>query len=721
MRRAMCVVRLSAAVLIVVVLLVALSTAIIAAGTPTPTFDEVRAGTPGSESILLSRDGEPLQRLRVDMTRRQLEWTALDSISPSLVRAVVAAEDHRFWWHFGFDPASGLSALMDQFGGRGRGASTITMQLAGLMTEGDRFGRRSFDEKLAQFRYAIALEHRWSKQQIVEAYLNLVPLRGELVGIRAAALGLFGHAPDALDEGESAVMAALVRSPSASRSVLARRACSVMNKMDRPEECARAEVVAAILPSYPLTMSGLDDAPHLGRRLLTRAGTSVRSTLDAPLQRFAAETLRNRLASLTDRNVEDGAAIVIDNASGDVLAYVGSSGDLSGAAAVDGAAALRQPGSTLKPFLYGIALEQRWLTAASLLDDSPLALTTPSGLYVPQNYERDFKGAVSVRSALAASLNVPAVRTLQLVGVERFRQTLQSLGMSSVKHDGEYYGYGLALGGNDTSLLALTNAYRALANAGVWSPVYLQMERDGDSAAPVRVLSPEASFIISDILADSAARASTFGLASPLSTRSWAAVKTGTSKGMRDNWAIGYTDRYTVGVWVGNFSGAPMWEVSGVTGAAPIWREIVDYLHANQSSRAPNAPAGVVQREVVFATTVEPARREWFVAGTESTTKITTISLPTTDFLPRVTLPADGTVIAPDPDIPAARQSMLVRVEAPQATRVCLKLGAQSLAPCGIREAMVKLPAPGRHQIRLETTDGALLAQSTVEVRGVPR
>ena len=700
-----------------------LSMALIAAITPTPTFDEFRAGTLGSESTLLARDGEPLQRLRVDMTRRQLEWTELGSISASLVRAVVAAEDHRFWWHFGFDPASGLSAFMDQFGnGRGRGASTITMQLAGLMIEDDRFGRRSFEEKLAQFRYAVALEHRWSKQQIIEAYLNVVPLRGELVGIRAASFGLFGHAPDAFDEAESAVIAALVRSPSAPRSVVARRDCSVMKKIGRAEECAAAKLAASTLPSHPLAMSGLDEAPHLARRLLTRAGTSVQSTLSAPLQRYAAETLRNRLASLSERNVEDGAVIVLDNATGDVLAYVGSSGDLSGAAAVDGAAALRQPGSTLKPFLYGVAIEQRWLTAASLLDDAPLALTTPSGLYVPQNYERDFRGAVSVRSALAASLNVPAVRTLQLVGVERFRQTLQRFGMSSVSHEAEYYGYGLALGGGDTSLLALTNAYRALANGGLWSAAHLQIDRStGDGGDAVRVLSAEASFIVSDILADSTARASTFGLASPLSTRSWAAVKTGTSKGMRDNWAIGYTDRYTVGVWVGNFSGAPMWDVSGVTGAAPIWREIVDHLHASQPSRAPDAPANVVQRDVVFAPAVESARRDWFIAGTESRAKITTITMPTAKAAPRVVAPADGTVIAPDPDIPVARQSMLVRADAPHATRVCLKLGERPLAPCGVREAMVRLPAPGRHLIRVETIDGNLLAQASVEVRGVPR
>jgi penicillin-binding protein 1C len=311
---------------------------------------------------------------------------------------------------------------------------------------------------------------------------------------------------------------------------------------------------------------------------------------------------------------------------------------------------------------------------------------------------------------------------LQLVGVERFRQTLQSFGLSSVKHDGEYYGYGLALGGGDTSLLALTNAYRAFANGGVWSPAHLQVDRTtGDGGELVRVLSAEASFIVSDMLADSAARAPTFGLASPLSTRSWAAVKTGTSKGMRDNWAIGYTDRYTVGVWVGNFSGVPMWDVSGVTGAAPIWREIIEHLHANRPSRAPSAPIGVVQREVVFAPAVEPARQEWFVAGTESTTNVTTISMPTAEVAPRVVAPADGTVIAPDPDIPASRQSVLVRAEAPNATRVCLKLGMRLLAPCGTREVLVALPAPGRHQIRLETVDGALLAQATVEVRGVPR
>ncbi len=723
MKRVMRMVRISGTALVIATLVLSLSSAIVATLTTTPTFDDVRAGTLGSESTLLSRDGEPLQRLRVDMTRRQLEWTPLDSIAPSVVRAVVAAEDHRFWWHFGFDPASGVSAFMDQFGnGRGRGASTITMQVAGLMTESDRFGRRSFDEKLAQFRYAIALEHRWSKQQIVEAYLNLVPLRGELVGIRAASLGMFGHAPDALDDAESAVIAALVRSPSASRAVVARRACAVLTRISAGEECARAERVASTLPTYPLAMNGLDEAPHLARRLLARAGTSVRSTLDAPLQRFAAETLRNRLASLTDRNVEDGAVIVLDNATGDVLAYVGSSGDLSGAAAVDGAAALRQPGSTLKPFLYGVAIEQRWLTAASLLDDSPLALTTPSGLYVPQNYERDFKGAVSVRSALAASLNVPAVRTLQLVGVERFRQTLQAFGLSNVTHDAEYYGYGLALGGGDASLLALTNAYRALANGGTWSPAHLQIDRStGDGGEPARVLSAAASFIVSEILSDTAARASTFGLSSPLSTRSWAAVKTGTSKGMRDNWAVGYTDRYTVGVWVGNFSGAPMWDVSGVTGAAPIWREIVDHLHAHQPSRAPSLPPGVVQREVIFSPAVEPARREWFVAGTESSTKITTISMPTAEATPRLLSPADGTVIAADPDIPVTRQSMLVRAEAPQATRVCLKLGVRLLAPCGTREALVPLPLPGRHQIRLETADGMLLAQATVEIRGVPR
>jgi penicillin-binding protein 1C len=402
---------------------------------------------------------------------------------------------------------------------------------------------------------------------------------------------------------------------------------------------------------------------------------------------------------------------VLDNATGDVLAYVGSSGDLSDAGEVDAAAALRQPGSTLKPFLYAVAIGERWLTAASVLDDSPLALTTPGGLYIPQNYDRDHKGPVTVRTALASSLNVPAVRTLTLVGLERFHDRLRALGFTSLTRDAEHYGYGLALGGAETSLVAMANAYRALANAGRVGSVRYRPDAPVGDLRPA--LDPAASYVIADILADEGARALTFGLASPLATRSWAAVKTGTSKGMRDNWAVGFTDRYTVAVWVGNASGAPMWDVSGITGAAPVWRAIVEYLHADSPSRAPTPPGNVVRTSVAFAPAIEPPRNEWFVAGTEQ--KV--VALPVAEVRPRIVAPSDGAVIAPDPDIPAARQRILVQAQG--AGRGCVSLDDVSLG-CGDAPRLIALPQPGRHRVQLTSAEGERLAEATFDVRALP-
>ncbi|MBX3668079.1 MAG: penicillin-binding protein 1C [Rhodocyclaceae bacterium] len=694
---------------------------------PVPHFADYRAAMQhGSEALLLDRDGQPIERLRLDAQRRVLEWTPLADVSPALRAAVLAAEDKRFYLHPGVDPLGLLSAAWDNLrAGRARGASTLTMQLATIMLEAAEPGRarRGLAAKLAQMRLALALEVHWTKREIFEAYLNAVPFRGELAGVAAASFGLFAKGPAGLDAAESAVLAALLRSPSAPRAAVARRACDVLRAASAPDACARARVIAAGLPRRPYPMPGLDFAPHLARRLLTTPGETRRVALDGDLQRFAGEALRNRLAELQARNVEDGAVIVLDNRSGEVLAYVGSSGDLSGAPAVDGAAAQRQPGSTLKPFLYGLALERGYLNAASVLDDSPLALATPRGLYAPQDYDPDYKGAVSVRTALAASLNVPAVRTLALVGTGRFLEHLRALGMSSLQRDAEHYGYALALGGAETDLLTLTNAYRALANGGEWSPWRFEALPAGADPAPVRrVLSREAAFVVADMLADAAARAPTFGLASPLSTHGWAAVKTGTSKAMRDNWAVGFTDRYTVGVWVGNYSGAPMWDVSGITGAAPVWHDLIEYLHAGRAARAPAPPAGVARRLVQYQPEIEAAREEWFIAAradqaaTPGAVPVLRVVLNTPDTRPRLLAPADGSVIAPDPDIPRARQSLLVHASVPGA---CLRLDGVPLARCGVSRLFVPLPAPGRHRIELLDAAGKPLDTHGIEVRPI--
>ena len=340
---------------------------------------------------------------------------------------MIAAEDRRFREHGGVDWAAFLGAAWDNLAGGGRrGASTITMQLAATLDESLRAGAggRSFAQKWRQARAALALESRWRKEEILEAYLNLVSWRGELQGVAAAARGLFDKHPGGLDREESALLAALLRAPNAApRPPVARRASPSPHPQGEARDCDRLERLAALhVGAKPRIRARLDAAPHLARAVLGRGeAAAVRTTLDAGLQRFARDARARHLAGLAGRNVEDGAVIVLDNATGDVLAYVASSGDLSAAAEVDGITARRQAGSTLKPFPLrptrsGAACSPRprcWMTPRS-------ASPPPVGLYVPQNYDRSFKGVVSVRTALGASLNVPAVRTLVAGGFDSF-------------------------------------------------------------------------------------------------------------------------------------------------------------------------------------------------------------------------------------------------------------------------------------------------------------
>ena len=298
-----------------------------------------------------------------------------------------------------------------------------------------------------------------------------------------------------------------------------------------------------------------------------------------------SETLQQHILSVQGQNVHDGAALVADNKSGEILAYVGNVGALASARFVDGTQARRQAGSTLKPFLYGLAFDKRILTPASLLDDAPLDVPAMNGIYRPENYDKQFHGLVPARTALASSLNIPAVKVLNLVGVECFVQKLGDLGFEKLQA-ADFYGSSLALGAADVTLWELVNAYRSLANGGVWSPLCLTFEENPNLTSR-QVLSAGSAFLVSDILSDRESRSETFHLESPLSTRYWTAVKTGTSKDMRDNWCVGFSDHYTVGVWAGNFSGDPMWNVSGITGAAPAWIEIMNWLHRGLAEPPP--------------------------------------------------------------------------------------------------------------------------------------
>lgn len=706
-----------------------------------PTFAQVRADWRSADVVVLDRLGEPVGRVRDDFRARRGDWVALADTSPALRTAIVLSEDRRFYAHSGVDwQGVAAAAWANLWNTRTRGASTLTMQLAGLLDEdlrrpGAAGQGRSLTQKLGQAAGAAVLERSWSKDQILEAYLNLVPFRGELVGLSAMSQVLFGKYPEGLDARESALAVALVRAPNARAAQVASRACGILREMRLPRECDGLEGFAqlALLRTGPVAQraaaaapsAGMTQlAPHLSRHLVGEARAQltagaamparIASTLDARLQRTVVASLDRHLRELARRNVEDGAVVVIDNASGDVLAYVGSSGALSGAAQVDHAAALRQAGSTLKPFLYAQALEEKRLTAASLLDDRPVNLPVGGGLYVPQNYDHRYAGWVSLRASLAASLNVPAVRTLVMVTPHRFHKRLVALGLP-LTEAGDYYGYSLALGSADVSLLALTNAYRALANGGSYAPPRL---RQGAPAVPAtRVMQAGASYVVADILSDRHARARTFGLDSPLTTRFWTAVKTGTSKDMRDNWCIGWSQHYTVGVWVGNASGASMRDVSGVSGAAPVWHDVMEALHRARPSQAPAMPAGVERVALRFDDGLEPAREEVFLAGT-AVRRVSVGAPAARAGTPMIATPADGTVFALDPDMPPASQRVWFQaqgVAGQPARAVSWRMDGK---PLGRGGEIAWLPWPGRHQVELLDAAGKVVDRIGIEVRG---
>ena len=708
----------------------------------TATFDTVKREFKPSDTLILARDGEIIQRVRTNTSVRHGQWVALGDVSPALRTALVLSEDQRFYEHSGVDwRAVSSAAWGNLWNTKTRGASTISMQLAGLLDDDLRptAGSRSVAQKIGQTVSTQLLEQRWRKDQILEAYLNMLPFRGELVGIDALSRTLFGKAAHGLDQREAAVAAALVRAPNAKAAQVAQRACAVLKLMAAPAkpDCEGLDLFATAALQRKAFDASEGVAPHAARRLIalhtpSREAT-IQSSLRAPLQRFAVQTLNQQLRELRGKHVEDGAVLVLDNATGEVLAWVGSSGELSGAAEVDGVTALRQPGSTLKPFLYAQAIAERRITAASLLEDSPTNIQTAGGLYIPQNYDHQFKGLVSTRTALGASLNVPAVRTLVMVSPDAFFKQLKAAGLP-LKESGDFYGYSLALGSSEVSLLNLTNAYRTLANGGRFSGVAMTP----DSRTEFKpAIDPRAAFIVTDIIADPLARARTFGTDSVLATRFWTAVKTGTSKDMRDNWAVGFSQRYTVGVWVGNASGAPMWDVSGTSGAAPIWTAVMRHLHQREPSRAPDAPAGLVQSQTSFANNLEATRTEWFVQGTEQTTValssainsgasharkqgVSALNRPENEAkngnMARISAPTSGTIIALDPDIPPKRQRVSFQAEA--------QAGEQSIQWLIDGKKFARgyqahwLPWPGRHVVQVADAQGTVLDEIRLEVRG---
>lgn len=686
-----------------------------------PYLEKVKDRFGSSDSLLLDRQGRLLHELRTDETVRRLRWTELEDISPALIEIAIHAEDHRFFRHSGVDWIAIAGSVVQTLSGHPRGASTITMQLASMIRpelQPSR-GRRSLSKKLGQMRAALHLERRWSKEEILEAYLNLVYFRGELQGVRSASWGLFGKAPNGLDRPEAAILAALIRSPNASMDAVKARADFLISGLygDRRSEStslAATRKESQLQDGYFIPRR-VRLAPHVARRLLSVRDDEhhdvVQSTLDRDLQRYALESLREHLQMLLSRNARDGAVLAVENRTGDILAYLGNADDFSSARFVDGIQAYRQAGSTLKPFLYATAFERKLLTPASLLDDSPTEIPVVGGTYRPSNYDNLFRGPVTTRVALASSLNVPAVRVLTMVGEEDFVRRLGALGFTRLR-DADYYGPALALGSADIRLYDLVNAYRTLANQGIWSPIGMEpvasARLNSPSARPV--FTAESAFVVSHILSDRESRSATFSLESPLSTAFWSAVKTGTSKDMRDNWCVGFSSNYTVGVWVGNFTGEPMWNVSGISGAAPVWVEIMQYLHRQRKGGSPPVPLGVEKNLVRFSTG-QRTREEWFLKGTAvSEVEVVDETRPA-----RIVYPPDGTIILMDPEIPETHQRVFFE-SANQASDLNWQVNGKRLGK--VEGLFSWAPRPGLYRLQLVDSGDRVRDEVTFQVRG---
>jgi penicillin-binding protein 1C len=583
------------------------------------------------------RHGQLLREVRPEGRGIPVE---LNLLPPFVPQAVVATEDRFFYRHPGVDLVAAARAAT-QLVRSGRvvsGASTITMQVARLIR--GRAGPRWLD-KLAEVHLALRLELRMTKEEILTLWLNRAYFGSQAYGIEAAARTYFGKHAEDLALAEGALLVGLAQSPSMydpfRRPDLAlQRRDYVLAAMERSGFLTGSERQQQT--SLPVDLSHetrIFDAPHLVERVAAGELASptppleIRTTIDRGLQRDATALARAHLATLEDMKAGNAAILVVDNVSGDVLAYVGNPEfwDEQTEGQNDGVQMLRQPGSALKPFTYGHALRSRSYTAASILADVETPVLEAGGAFSPANYDRRFHGPVPLRTALASSYNVPAVRLARQFGPEVLLETLHDAGFESLTRSARRYGVGLTLGNGEVSLEELAQAYAGLAGGGVAPSLRFELSRRSAIGEIDRIpsraqsigLGEDVAYILSDILSDPRAREPAFGRGGPLELPFPCAVKTGTSKNYRDNWAVGYTPKHTVAVWVGNFDGTPMRTVAGVSGAGTLLKSVFLLLGPGGAFEMPTS----VTQEVICPVSgrrpsrICPTRRsEIFLRGT---------------------------------------------------------------------------------------------------------
>jgi penicillin-binding protein 1C len=548
---------------------------------------------------VVDREGRILRELpsETGMRGRPL---ALEEIGPRLVSATLVSEDRDFYDHDGIDRAAILRAI-EQNVRHGRfvsGASTVSQQLVKLLDSRGVPGQRTAELKLVEAARAQNLEARLDKPTILVEYMNRLPYGHGLVGPEAAAQAYFGVKATDLSWAQAALLAVLPRAPSwldpyrhLHRAVLRQRALlQAMHDEGVLDDAALARALDEPLVLKPLAHAF--EAPHLVDTLVAEGalarGTVTHTTIDLDLQRDVQGLVRTHLASLSGRGVGNAAVLVVDNQSGEVLAWIGSADfdDDAIAGQIDMVTSPRQPGSTLKPFVYAAAFAHGH-TPAEMVADVPTEFVEAGGrVYAPANFDGSYLGPLSAREALATSLNVPVVRLAKELPEGELLGLLHRLGLRSLDLPAHHYGLSLALGTGEVELRELAAAYVALANGGVAVP--LRVVAGAPAAEPVRVLDASIAAAVTDALADPLARVRlTGGRASPFDIGYPLALKTGTSSGYRDAWTVGYAKERTVAVWLGNADGSAMHGVTGAGGAGPLFADVMRRAMDDVPTRAP--------------------------------------------------------------------------------------------------------------------------------------
>lgn len=621
----------------------------IASGLPAPEELPVRSVTFASTKIYDRNGGLLYEVFDPQGGRRTL--VPLEHISPYLRQATIATEDKRFYQHPGVDPIGIARAVWQNVTEKSivSGASTITQQLARtVFLSPEERVQRTLSRKVKEAVLATEITRRYSPDDILEIYLNTIYYGNLAYGIEAAAETYFGKTAAELDLAEAALLAGLPQSPAiydpfTNPEAAKARQSVVLGLMAEEGYITPAQAEAVRSEELRFVAQRTDiRAPHFvtcvrqlleqkyGSAVLYQGGLQVYTTLDPRLQGIAERVAREQMATLVDKHATNAALVAIRPGTGEILAMLGSvdffNPEIDGQ--VNVTLRLRQPGSAIKPVTYVAAFEKGW-TPATLIMDVPTEF--PDGAnppYKPTNYDEKFHGPVLVRTALGSSYNIPAVKTLQYVGLPAFLEMAHRLGINSLNRPD--YGLSLTLGGGDVTLLELTGAYAVFANGGKRVPPvavlrivnnYGRVIEEYHPPEGQQVITPQHAYLITSILSDNEARTLAFGPNSVLKLSRPAAVKTGTTNDWRDNWTIGYTPDLVAGVWVGNSDNTPMARISGVAGAGPVWHNFMEEALADTPPREFPRPEGIETIEICADSGTVPSqvcprtKLEVFAAG----------------------------------------------------------------------------------------------------------